>query len=245
MKRAFVLSVAFLLAANLIGCGGAVETDTSPDAEQTETVSGETAEENPAAITEAAEGITDYEALLEALGDESATSAHISADMTIAPEEASTFEREGFVLTVDEGVTVTMDDNFCMVFWGSEDTPGLVVNGTLIVTGSMDFGEITLMNSGMLEIASGGVLCPGMSTILNDGTLLIDAGGELRLERGSGLQNRGVLINNGTLNITDDGGSLTNDAGASIENNGHIAFDGDYQNSGDYTGAEAEPASGD
>ena len=182
-----------------------------------------------------------YDELITALKDTAVTKAHISADLEIAPAQEATFEREGFLLTIDEGATVTIKDNFIPVFFGTENAPGWVNNGTIRVAGTLNFGAMTLQNNGTLEVLEGGTLCPGMSNIVNDGSMQIDKGGVVRLERGTGLQNHATLTNLGELNITSDGGSLINSAEGSLENNGTITFDGDYQNEGSYTGAQQEP----
>jgi hypothetical protein len=182
-----------------------------------------------------------YDELIAALNDTTVTKAHISADLEIAPATEQTFERERFVLTIDKGVTVTIRDNFVPVFFGTENAPGLVVNGTLKIAGTFNFGAMTLQNNGTLEVLDGGTLCPGMSKIVNEATLQIYKGGVVRLERGTGLQNNATLLNLGDLNITSDGGSLINAANGSLENNGTITFDGDYQNEGTYTGAQQQP----
>lgn len=179
--------------------------------------------------------------LISVLNDTSVERAHISADMTISSSDELTFEREGFVLAIDEGAVVTFDQGLILVLFGSEEEPGLIVNGTLKISGTMNFGAMTLVNNGTLEVLSGGTLAPGMSTVENYGMVAVDAGGTIRLERGSALQNFARTVNQGEINITDDGGSLYNSPDATLENKGHIVFDGNYQNEGTYTGAEAEP----
>ncbi|MEA5048333.1 MAG: hypothetical protein VB034_06930 [Eubacteriales bacterium] len=245
MKRIFILAIVLLLTLIPFGCKNAPAATPGDGAQTLMPPSAGDAIEasNGNAISPADAGaeIKNYEELVAALNDTNVTRAHISADMEISSSEEQTFEREGFILTIDEGVTVTLGDGFIMVFFGSEEEPGVVVNGTLKIQGTMDFGAMTLLNNGTLEILSGGLLAPGMSTIENHGTVSIDSNGQIRLERGSGLQNYANLVNQGTIDITDDGGSLQNLAGATLENNGHIAFNGNYQNEGVYQGAEQEP----
>jgi hypothetical protein len=240
MKQRNVFLLALLMIFALAGCSTQTQqqsTQTDAPAVTQEAVAAEEAQTTPDAGVE----ITSYDALVAALQDESVLQAHISADMTIAPESDQSYEREGFVLTIDKDATVTIGDFFTIVFFGSETVPGLVNNGTLIVSGEWNFGAMTLENNGTIEIKSDVLVAPGMSTIQNNNMLQIDKGAELRLERGSGIVNDGTIQNSGTLNITSDGGSLTNNDGGTLLNSGHIAFDGDYQINGTYRGTEPLP----
>ena len=239
MKRIFSLLIVLCLLLVFIGC-------VSPANSLTNTASQDSGEliQQPTASVPAVDlgvAVKTFDELVAALNDTTVTKAHISTDLDIAPAQEATFEREGFVLTIDEGVTVTIRDNFIPVFFGTENAPGLVVNGTLKIAGTFNFGAMTLQNNGTLEVLDGGTLCPGMSKIVNDGTMQIDKGGVVRLERGTGLQNNATLLNLGELNITSDGGSLISTATGSLTNNGTITFEGDYQNEGTYTGAQQEP----
>jgi len=230
--------VLFLLLAP-IGCAKPGETP----AKAAPLDASETTEQTTASVPAVDLGVEvkTYDELATALNDTTVTKAHISADLEIAPAEEQTFEREGFLLTIDEGVTVTIRDNFIPVFFGTENAPGLVVNGTLAVVGTLNFGGMTLLNNGTLEVLSSAILSPGMSTIENHGQVFVYAGGTIRLERGTGLKNFGTITNLGEINITSDGGSLNNAAEATLENNGNIKFDGDYQNEGFYSGTQQEP----
>lgn len=248
MKRFFPMLVACILMTAAIGCAepsttpsDAANAVTSSDAMPQDTAA---ATEQPAASVPAVDlgvEVKTYDELIAALNDTAVSKAHISADLEIAPTEELTFEREGFVLTVDEGITVTVQDHFIPVFFGTENAPGLVINGTLAVAGTLNFGAMTLLNNGTLEVLSGATLSPGMSTIENHGQVLVDAGGTIRLERGTALRNFGMVTNLGEIDITSDGGSLHNAAEASLENNGNVKFDGDYQNEGFYSGTQQEP----
>ena len=238
MKRIFsFLLVFFLLAA--IGCASPAEVPTTTASQD----ASEPTQQPTASVPAVDLGVEvkTYDELIAALNDTTVGKAHISAEMEIAPTGEQTFEREGFVLTIDEGITVTVRDNFVPVFFGTENAPGLVVNGTLAVAGTLNFGAMTLLNNGTLEVLDGGTLCPGMSTIENHGQVLVDAGGTIRLERGTSLRNLGTITNLGEIDITSDGGSLNNAAEATLENNGSVKFDGDYQNEGFYSGAQQEP----
>jgi len=247
MKRFFPMLVALILVATSLGC--AAPSATPSDAAKAATSSDATpqdaaAVEQPTASVPAVDlgvEVKTYDELIAALNDTAVSKAHISAEMEIAPTEEQTFEREGFVLTIDEGITVTVRDNFVPVFFGTENAPGLVVNGTLAIAGTLNFGAMTLLNNGTLEVLSGATLSPGMSTIENHGQVLVDAGGTIRLERGTALRNFGTVTNLGEIDITSDGGSLQNAAEAALENNGNVKFDGDYQNEGFYSGAQQEP----
>lgn len=230
MKRLAVRLMAGLLLLMLTACGAS-----APE----ESVAAPTSD--MAVTPDTGTAITDLDGLVASLKDSSVTRAHITTDLTIAPESDESFEREGFVLTIDEGVTVTIGDFFTPVFFGSETEAGIVNNGTLIVAANWNFGALTLENNGTIQVQSNVLLAPGMGTIQNNGTLQIDKDAEIRLERGSGLINDGVIKNDGTLNITTDGGSLINNESGSILNNGHIAWDGDYQNRGNYRGTEPLP----
>lgn len=231
MKRILVGLMAMLMLIIIAACGApAPEESMVPSAN-------DAAQMTP----DAGIAISDLDGLVAALQNESVTKAHISADLTIAPESDQSFEREGFVLTIDKGVTVTIGDFFTPVFFGTETVPGIVNNGTLIITSEWNFGALTLENNGTIEIQSGALLAPGMAIIQNNNTLQIDKDAEVRLERGSGIVNDGTIQNSGTLNITDDGGSLINNENSSILNTGHIAWDGDYQNRGTYRGTEPLP----
>ena len=247
MKRYFPMLVALLLVATSFGCAepsatpsNAANAATSSDATPQDAAATEQVTASVPAVDLGVE-VKMYDELIAALNDTTVTKAHISAEMEIAPTEELTFEREGFVLTIDEGITVTVRDNFVPVFFGTENAPGLVVNGTLAVAGTLNFGAMTLLNNGTLEVLSGATLSPGMSTIENHGQVLVDAGGTIRLERGTALRNFGTVTNLGEIDITSDGGSLHNAAEASLENNGNVKFDGDYQNEGFYSGAQQEP----
>jgi len=248
MKRFFPMLVALILVVTSLGC--AVPSATPSDAANAAT-SSDAIPQDAAALAEQPTAsmpavdlgveLKTYDELIAALNDTTVTKAHISAEMEIAPTEELTFEREGFVLTIDEGITVTVRDNFVPVFFGTENAPGLVVNGTLAVAGTLNFGAMTLLNNGTLEVLPGATLSPGMSTIENHGQVLVDAGGTIRLERGTALRNFGTVTNLGEIDITSDGGSLQNAAEAALENNGNVKFDGDYQNEGFYSGAQQEP----
>ena len=239
MKRIFsLLMVLFLLLAP-IGCAKPEETPARATPQDTSVSTEQPSASMP--VADLGVEVKTYDELATALKDTTVTKAHISADLEIAPTEEQTFEREGFVLTVDEGITVTIRDNFVPVFFGTQDAPGLVVNGTLAVAGTLNFGAMTLLNNGTLEVLSDATLAPGMSTIENRGQVLVDAGGTIRLERGTALRNFGTITNLGEIDITGDGGSLQNAAEASIENNGNVKFDGDYQNQGFYSGSQQEP----
>ena len=247
MKRFFPMLVALILIATSFGCAepsatpsDAVKAATSSDATPLDATATEQATASVPAVDLGVE-VKTYDELIAALNDTTVTKAHISMEMEIAPTEELTFEREGFVLTVDEGITVTVQDNFIPVFFVTENAPGLVINGTLAVAGTLNFGAMTLLNNGTLEVLSGATLSPGMSTIENHGQVLVDAGGTIRLERGTALRNFGTITNLGEIDITSDGGSLHNAAEASLENNGNMKFDGDYQNEGFYSGAQQEP----
>jgi hypothetical protein len=244
MKRILTLAMMLTLVLLPLGCGhtpaatagDAVAVLLPPSAgNAAEATAGD------ASAADAGVEVQSYDELISALNDTSVARAHISADITISSAEEQTFEREGFVLVVDEGATVTFDQGLILVFCGSDEEPGIVVNGTLKVAGTLNFGAMTLMNNGTLEVLSGGTLAPGMSTMENYGTVVVDQGGEIRLERGSSLQNFANVVNQGTIQITDDGGSLYNSPEATLKNDGHIAFDGNYQNEGTYTGGEEEP----
>ena len=239
MKRIFSLSLVLCLAFAQIGC--AAPASVSPEATS---ASASDATEQPVACEPGAElgvAITTYDELTAALRDKAIPKAHICASMEIGSFEEQTFEREGFLLTIDKGVTVTIRDNFIPVFFGSENVAGWVNNGTLNIAGTLNFGAMTLKNNGTLEILDGGTLCPGMSQIVNNGILQVEQGGAIRLERGTGLQNHATLINLGEIDVTSDGGSLINSASGILENNGTIVFDGDYQNEGTYTGEQPQP----
>lgn len=241
MKQRNVFLLAVLMIFSLTGCSTQTQQQSTqadaPAATQVTTTETDDSQTTPDAGVE----ITSYDALIAAMQDESVLQAHISADMTIAPESDQSYEREGFILTIDKDATVTIGDFFTIVFFGSETVPGLVNNGTLIVSGEWNFGAMTLENNGTMKIKSGALLNPGMCVIHNTNILQIDEGAEVRLERGSGIVNDGTLQNSGTLNITSDGGSLTNNDGGTLLNSGHIAFDGNYQINGTYRGTEPLP----
>lgn len=238
MKRFLTLLTVLLLLLAPIGC--ARQTDSASDAAQ----SADAATEQPTASAPAADlgvAVTTFDELAAALADATVTRAHISADLEIDPKKEQTFEREGFLLTIDKGVVVTIRDNFVPVFFGKEDAPGWVNFGTIQILGTLNFGAMTLQNEGTLKVLGGGILCPGMSTIMNNGTIQIDKDGVIRLERGTALQNNGIITNFGKIQITSDGGSLINAASGKLENNAVIVFDGDYQNEGVYAGEQPEP----
>ena len=244
MKRIFTFVVTLFLVITPLGCtrapavtAGSAEPSLASPAEEKDEESAETT--TPA--LDAGFEVTSVGELIAALADPAITKAHISADMTISLDLEQTFEREGFVLTIDTGAEVTIGDGLILVYFGAEDNPGLVVNGTLKVLGSLNFGAMTLSNNGVLEVLSGGVLAPGMSVIENHGDMMVYADGTIRLERGSALRNYATLTNAGEIDITSDGGSLINAANATLNNNGHITFNGDYQNDGTYLGTQLEP----
>lgn len=243
MKRILAIATILFLILAALGCAKspAARPNETDQSAVTQDSSGAKEQNAEAASTDEGKEIRSYEELVSALDDTSVMKAHISASLTVSPAQEQTFEREGFVLIIDSGAEVTMESGAIPVFFGSEDMPGLVINGTLKVAGTFNFGGMTLQNNGTLEILDGGTLSPGMSTIENHGTILVDQGGTIRLERGTGLRNFATLTNLGEIDITSDGGSLNNSSGATLENNGHITFDGDYQNEGTYTGAQLEP----
>ena len=189
------------------------------------------------------EGIVDVydtETLLAAVRGNTATGVNIKADITIGLSSIEEFEKQGFLMVIDEGVTVTMQDNFMPVYFGNDSTSGIINNGTLVLTMTFEFAETVLENNGTIRIAKGGMLAPCYSTIQNNGEVVIEEGGELRLERDTTFNNAATVTNNGTLKISSDGGVFNNLATGTLTNNKTIACVGTYTNAGSFIG-EGEP----
>lgn len=184
--------------------------------------------------------VYDADALMGAIRSGDTTGVNIKADITIGLSSIEEYEKPGFVVTIGEGVTVTMKNNFMPVYFGTESMGGIVNNGTLMITGTFEFAETTLENNGTVQIASGGMLAPCYSTIQNNGEVVIDAGGELRLERETTFNNAAAITNNGMLKISSDGGVLNNLETGTIVNNNTVASVGTYTNAGRFIG-EGEP----
>ena len=184
--------------------------------------------------------VYDFETLMNAIRGSDTTGVNIKADITIGLSSIEEFEKHGFLMVIDEGVTVTMQDNFMPVYFGNDSTSGIINNGTLVLTKTFEFAETTLENNGTIRIAEGGMLAPCYSTIQNNGEIVIDAGGELRIERETTFNNAATVTNNGTLKISSDGGVFHNLATGTLTNNKTIACVGTYTNEGKFVG-EGEP----
>ncbi|HNX14902.1 MAG TPA: hypothetical protein PK854_12225 [Oscillospiraceae bacterium] len=178
--------------------------------------------------------VYDTDALMQAIDGNTAAGVKIKADITIGLSSLKEFEKSSFVMVIDKGVTVTMGDNFAPAI------SGIVNNGTLLITGTFEFAFAVFENNGTIRIADKGMLAPYHGTIQNNGEVLIDAGGELRLDRVTTFNNAATVTNNGTLKITNDGGVFHNLAAGTLTNNKTIACVGIYTNEGKFIG-EGEP----
>lgn len=181
--------------------------------------------------------VYDADTLMNAVRSSDTTGVNIKSDITIGLSSIEEFEKQGFLMVIEEGVTVTMQDNFLPVYFGNETTSGLINNGTLVLTKVFEFAMMTLENNGTIRIADGGMLAPCYSTIQNNGEVIIDAGGELRLERETTFNNAATVTNNGILKISSDGGVFNNLATGTLTNNKTIACVGTYTNEGKFVGA--------
>lgn len=184
--------------------------------------------------------VYDAETLMNAVRSSDVTGVNIKSDMTIGLSSIEEFEKKGFVMVIDAGVTVTMQDNFMPVYFGSDSVNGIINNGTLVLTKTFEFAMLTFENNGTIRIMNGGMLAPGYSTIINNGEVIIDEGGELRIERETTFNNAATVTNNGLLKISSDGGIFNNLATGTIANNKTIACVGTYTNAGQFIG-EGEP----
>lgn len=192
------------------------------------------------ALLTGAVDVYDTETLMNAVRSGDATGVSIKADITIGLSSIEEFEKHGFIMIINEGVTVTMENNFMPVYFGSESTGGIINNGTLVITGTFEFAETTFENNGTVQIKDKGMLAPCYSTIVNNGEILIDAGGELRIERVTTCNNAATVTNNGMLKISSDGGTFNNLATGKIINNKTVVSAGTYTNEGQFIG-EGEP----
>lgn len=183
--------------------------------------------------------IYDAETLMMAISGE-ATGVNIKADITIGLSSVTEFEKPGFLMVIEEGVTVTMQDNFVPVYFGNETTSGLINNGTLVLTQAFEFAMMTFENNGVIRIADGGMLVPCYSTIQNNGEVIVEAGGELRLERETTFNNVGTVTNHGIIKISYDGGAFHNLETGTLVNQKTVVSVGIYTNEGKFIG-EGEP----
>ena len=184
--------------------------------------------------------VYDADTLMQAIDSNTATGVEIKADITIGLSNIEEFEKKGFLMVINEGVTVTMENNFMPVYFGSDTESGIVNNGALVITGIFEFAETVFENNGTLHIADKGMLAPCYSTIQNNGEIVIDAGGELRIERVTTCNNAAAITNNGILKISSDGGTFNNLATGKIVNNNTVVSAGTYTNAGQFIG-EGEP----
>jgi len=184
--------------------------------------------------------IYDSDTLMEAIRGDTAAGVDIKADITIGLSSIEEFEKDGFLMTIDKGVTVTMGDNFMPVYFGTDTVNGIINNGTLVITGTFEFAMTTFENNGTLRIAANGMLAPCYSTIQNNGEVIIDADGELRIERDTTFNNSATLTNNGLVKISSDGGAFNNLVTGKIINNNRIVSVGTYTNAGEFIG-DGEP----
>lgn len=136
--------------------------------------------------------VTTAEELVAALNDESVTAVILSGDA-----EVEAF-LDGVVLTINKPLIVLGS----LVFVGCTVRLEAQVN----VKGELLFGEASFHNHGYVRTCADGVLGSYQSDIINYGAVYIEAGGLLECDRGGGMANYGVVVNEGTLRVTSNGG---------------------------------------
>ena len=223
--RRFVPVLLLILVLAFTACSGATE----PTSSQTSSV----------ALTGMVD-VYDSDTFMNAIRSSDTTGVNIKADITIGLSSIEEFEKQGFLMVIDEGVTVTMGDNFAPAYFGSDTVSGFVNNGTLLITGTFEFAFATFENNGTIQIAGQGMLAPYRSTIQNNGEVIIDADGELRIESSTTFDNAATVTNNGILKISSDGGVFNNLETGTIVNNKTVVCVGTYTNAGQFIG-EGEP----
>lgn len=177
---------------------------------------------NGQSVEEGVAVVSTFGEFQEAVGNNEVTIINIINDIDIAAELF--FERDvDLVVNIGKDKIFTVSKEFIPV--GCTITN----DGAITVSGIFDRGLCTLINNGTVTVKSGGTATSGVSSTDNNGSFIVDAGGNLLIERGSAFKNLGTLTNNGYISIKD-GGSLNNMEG-SIINNGTIDlytyFDGD------------------
>ncbi|HOP10120.1 MAG TPA: hypothetical protein PK629_01365 [Oscillospiraceae bacterium] len=225
--RRFVPVLLLVLVLALAACSGTAES--TPTSSQTSSV-----------VLTGMVDVYDADTLMNAVRSSDTTGVNIKADITIGLSSIEEFEKQGFLMVIDQGVTVTMVDNFMPVYFGTDSINGIINNGTLVITGTFEFAMLTFENNGTMRIAADGMLAPCYSTIVNNGEVVIDDGGELRLERDTTFNNAATVTNNGILKISSDGGVFNNLETGTIVNNKTVVSVGTYTNAGQFIG-EGEP----
>ena len=165
--------------------------------------------------------VSTFAELKAAVENQGISVVNIGSDIDIAGELS--FERENLVIYIKEGTTLTVSGEFIPVFCS------VINDGVIVTSGTFDRGACPFINNGSVKVITGGTASSGMSDTHNYGAFVVDAGGNLFIERGTQFYNLGTLTNNGSVSI-NDGGSVYNTTG-SIVNNGTIDlytfFEGD------------------
>lgn len=157
--------------------------------------------------------VSTVDELKAALENKETTVVNISSDIEIT--DKLFFERDiDLMLNIEKGKTLTISGEFIPVGFSVTN------NGSVVISGIFDRGLSSFINNGSLTVKSGGTFSSGVSNTDNCGTIMIDIGGKLLIERGTGFNNLGTLTNNGYISV-NDGGSLNNEKGT-ITNNGTI-----------------------
>lgn len=151
--------------------------------------------------------------LQAALENKDITVINISADIDIASNFM--FESDDkLVIYIKEGNTLSISEEFI-------ELGCIIINeGTMVIKGTFEHGLDNFINNGSVTVKDGGTVSSGMCSAYNHGTLIVEAGGNLLIERGTQFYNHGTITNNSYISIKD-GGSLNNESG-SIINNGTI-----------------------
>ena len=93
-------------------------------------------------------------------------------------------------------------------------------SGSVEVRNLLELGACDIVNAaaGTITVFGGGLLGDYMSDIINNGTITINDGGKLKLDRGGQLHNANAANINvaGELLVTGDGGNLQNESGGTI-----------------------------
>lgn len=96
------------------------------------------------------------------------------------------------------------------------------LRSTITVSGSLSLGAATLNNNGYIRVRGNALLGSYMSDLMNFGAIYIEKDGVLECDRGGGWINLGMLINEGTVTVTDDGGYAELRADSVLDNRGII-----------------------
>ena len=148
-----------------------------------------------------------------AVADQDITRIHIVSVLDLSSEVS--FERnDDLDILIEQGGTLIVNALFSPV------ACTITNEGEIEVNNSFERGISTLTNNGSMIIHAGGIIGSGMSNTENHGSIVVEQDGELVIDRGSIFNNFGELVNTGHV-LIDNGGQF-NDEGGTLVNDGVV-----------------------